>query len=47
MRGTPGLPVWQRGYHERIIRTEGELERIRQYIFDNPARWPDDPNSVL
>ncbi len=32
VRGTPGMPVWQRGYYEHGVRGEGELERIRQYI---------------
>jgi putative transposase len=41
-RNTPGLPVWQRNYYEHIIRDEAALERIRQYIADNPARWNDD-----
>jgi putative transposase len=31
--------VWQRGYHDRIIRTERELEQIRSYIAGNPGRW--------
>jgi putative transposase len=36
----PGVgPVWQRGYHDRIIRSEAELERFRQYIADNPQQW--------
>ena len=30
--------VWQRGYYERIIRSERELNAIRQYIQQNPAR---------
>ena len=30
---------WQRNYHERIIRTEADLSRIRQYIIDNPLNW--------
>lgn len=38
-RGSPGESVLQRGFHEHIIRTEGALNRIRQYIADNPARW--------
>ncbi len=25
-QGTPGIPVWQRNYYERIIRNEGELK---------------------
>ena len=36
------MPVWQRNYHERVIRNERELNAIRQYIQDNPARWAED-----
>jgi putative transposase len=35
-------PLWQRNYYERIIRDETELQRIREYIETNPARWADD-----
>ena len=45
MRNTPGVPVWQRNYYERIIRNEAELNRIRQYIIDNPANWAADPEN--
>ncbi|HSE86752.1 MAG TPA: transposase [Candidatus Binatia bacterium] len=31
--------LWQRNYYEHIIRNEDSLNRIRQYIIDNPARW--------
>jgi len=31
--------LWQRNYYEHIIRNEDSLDRIRQYIIDNPARW--------
>ncbi len=39
--GWPPFPgkLWQRNYYERIIRNEGELKRIREYIVNNPARW--------
>jgi REP element-mobilizing transposase RayT len=37
-----GLTVWQRNYYEHIVRTEGELERIRDYIRENPAKWDED-----
>jgi len=36
------MPVWQRGYYEHVVRGEGELERIRQYIVDNPRNWAGD-----
>ncbi|MBN1485523.1 MAG: hypothetical protein JXA37_12470 [Chloroflexia bacterium] len=31
--------LWQRNYHEHIIRDEDELNRIRQYIDENPLYW--------
>ena len=43
-RDTPGLPVWQRNYYERVIRDESELHAIRQYITENPVKWVDDEN---
>ncbi len=45
LRCSPGGRVWQRNYYERIVRDEGELERIRQYIIDNPIRWALDDNN--
>ena len=38
-RDTLGAPVWQRGYYERIVRNERELNRIRKYIASNPRNW--------
>ena len=37
-----GQTLWQRNYHEHIIRNENELQRIRQYIQNNPANWQED-----
>jgi REP element-mobilizing transposase RayT len=34
--------LWQRNYHEHIIRNEESLNLVRQYILDNPARWESD-----
>lgn len=31
--------LWQRNYYEHVIRGEESLNRVRQYILDNPARW--------
>ena len=39
LRITPGIPVWQRNYHEHIVRNENEINRIREYIMHNPLRW--------
>lgn len=38
--------IWQRNYWERIIRDKQELERIRQYIINNPAKWANDSNNL-
>jgi len=45
LRGAPGAKLWQRNYYEHVIRDEGDLNRIRQYILDNPARWAEDENN--
>jgi REP-associated tyrosine transposase len=42
IRRAPGEPVWQRNYYEHVIRDENELNRIREYIRDNPAAWQTD-----
>ncbi|MFI8415744.1 transposase [Serratia sp. NPDC078593] len=34
-----GAKIWQRGYWDRVIRSERELELARQYIINNPAKW--------
>jgi putative transposase len=41
--GEPGAQLWQRNYYEHIVRSHRALNRIRQYIIENPARWHDDP----
>ena len=38
-RGVPGHAVWQRGYHDRVVRTAREAEAVRRYIAENPTRW--------
>jgi REP-associated tyrosine transposase len=45
MRRESGMSLWQRDYHERVIRDEYELNRIREYIAANPARWAEDVNN--
>jgi len=39
IRRTPGQKVWQRNYHDRIIRNEVELDKERKYIRNNPRDW--------
>ena len=41
--------LWQRNYFEHVVRDSESLERIRQYILDNPAQWsldPENPNRL-
>jgi putative transposase len=37
-----GVPFWQRNYWEHIVRDERDLNRLRDYIAANPARWFED-----
>jgi len=47
LQRTKGIPIWQRNYYEHIIRDEEELNRVRQYIANNPSQWnKDDENQT-
>jgi hypothetical protein len=39
---TSDRPVWQRNYYEHIVRDDGDLNAIREYIDNNPANWAND-----
>lgn len=41
-RSTPAESIWQRGFYDRIIRNEAELDAAREYILGNPAKWEED-----
>ncbi len=41
-----GCAFWQRNYYEHVVRDEEELNRIRQYILDNPLRWSDGKGDI-
>ena len=36
------LQLWQRGYHEHVIRNEKDYLEICEYMENNPARWVED-----
>ncbi len=36
--------AWQPRFHDRVIRNQGELNRIRDYIIKNPSAWHRDRN---
>ncbi|WP_457651740.1 transposase [Rhodocaloribacter sp.] len=46
MRGTPGAPVWQRNYHDHVVRNERVWRALRRYVAGNPARWDTDENNL-
>lgn len=38
-RGVPSQIIWQRNYHEHIIRNETKLHKLREYVQYNPMGW--------
>jgi REP element-mobilizing transposase RayT len=44
---TPGIPLWQRNYYERIIRDERELNAVREYIRQNALKWDEDEENPI
>jgi hypothetical protein len=39
--------LWQRNYYEHIIRSEESLNRIREYITNNPMQWEWDRENAV
>jgi len=39
LKGTPGARVWQRNYHERVIRNGLAMNALRRYIANKPVLW--------
>jgi REP element-mobilizing transposase RayT len=37
--------LWQRNYFEHIVRDDDDLNRIREYIRNNPENWETDPEN--
>ena len=37
-----GLPIWQKGYHDHVVRDDTDYLRIWDYIETNPAKWRED-----
>ncbi|MBQ7838100.1 MAG: transposase [Clostridia bacterium] len=37
-----GFNIWQRSYHDHVVRTEAAYNTIWEYIDNNPARWRED-----
>jgi len=47
VRNTVGSTLWHRSDYDQIVRNETDLDRIRQYIVDNPAKWDQDENNPV
>ena len=39
--------VWQKSYHDHIIRNEQEYQEIWEYVDTNPLKWQDDEYFAL
>ncbi|ARC86427.1 transposase [Clostridium argentinense] len=37
-----GFSIWQKSYHDHIIRNQQEYEKMWQYIDKNPLKWHED-----
>lgn len=37
-----GRPIWQKLFHDHVIRNEKGYQMIWNYIEENPMRWRDD-----
>ena len=38
----PEINVWQRSFHDHVIRNQVGYKKIWQYIENNPVRWEED-----
>lgn len=38
--------LWQPQFYDHIIRNDHDLERIREYISENPWEWQQDPDNI-
>ena len=47
IRRTPGAPVWQRGYYERILRDDRELHRARTYVLRHGFNKREDGDGAI
>jgi putative transposase len=39
LRSTPGAQLWQRNYHERVVRNSLSMHALRRYLANNPVLW--------
>ena len=34
-----GAAIWQRSFHDHVIRDKNDYEKISQYVYENPVKW--------
>ena len=34
-----GEPIWQRSFHDHVIRDKRDFETRQKYIYENPIKW--------
>ena len=34
-----GIPIWQKSFHDHIVRNKKDYEEISKYIYENPIKW--------
>jgi len=44
MHNTPGIPIWQRNYFDKILCDDLDYDTISEYILTNTHRWGIDPD---
>jgi REP element-mobilizing transposase RayT len=44
MNGYPNF-AWQQRFFDKIIRADGSVDHIREYIINNPLKWDYDKNN--
>ena len=37
-----GFPIWQKGFHDHVIRNDMDYQEIWNYIDGNPGKWTED-----
>lgn len=51
MKGTAskqaGFSIWQKGFHDHVIRNEDDYQDIWNYIEGNPGKWTEDTLFML
>ena len=47
LNNSPGVKIWQRSFHDHIIRDDKTLNKIREYITSNPVNWENDIDNIM